>query len=253
MKKLIFIFALIAFIFSVNAQSLVLHQGNQVLTNGEEISFPVDINTNMIGLPTTSIAVENTTNDYVQVKVKKIIIDTVAGSANGFCWGQCFIPRVYISPSPLVLDANELNENSFYAEYWPNGLEGTTSVRYTFFIYTETSGNNYTDSVSVIMHFVVGPASIDQHIMANSTLSNARPNPASSFTNIPYSLPNSFSGEAQIIIKNILGANVYTESLNSSSGKVFVNTADFEPGIYFYSLVINGQIYSTKKLIIKRN
>lgn len=253
MKKLILISALFAFIFSINAQSLVLHQGTQLLTNDQEITFPVDIGLDMLGAPTTSIKVENTTNDYVLVKVKKTIIDTVAGSVNSFCWGQCIDSRSYISPTPLVINANELKEDSFSAEYWPNGLEGTTTIRYTFFIYNETSGKNYTDSVSVIMHFVVGPTSVEQYPMANSILSNARPNPASSFTNIPYSLPSSFSGEAQIIIKNLLGSNVYNESLNNSNGKIFINTADFEPGIYFYSLVVNGQTHSTKKLIVKRN
>ncbi|MDD2412800.1 MAG: T9SS type A sorting domain-containing protein [Bacteroidales bacterium] len=256
MKKLIFISSFIAFFFSINAQSLVLHQGTQLLTNDQEISFPVDINTEMLGSPTTAIKVENTTNDYVLVKVKKTIIDTVTGSRNSFCWGQCFEPRVYTSPTPLIINENETDEESFFAEYWPNGIAGITSVRYTFFIYDSEIVDpdiNYTDSVSVIMHFVVEPASVEQYIKSNSTLSNARPNPASSYTNIPYSLPNSFSGEAQIVVKNILGASVYSESLNSNNGKVSLNTADFEPGIYFYLLVINGQTHSTKKLIVKRN
>lgn len=253
MKKVLLISTIFVLSFSIHAQSLLLHQGTQVLTHDQELTFPVDINTNIIGLPTTSIKVENTTNDYVQVKVKKTIIDTVTGSRNSFCWGQCFDSRVYVSPTPLIINENETNEDSFYAEYWPNGLEGTTTIRYTFFIYNETSGNNYTDSVSVIMHFVVGPASVEQYLMSNSILSNARPNPANSYTNIPYSLPNSFSGEAQVIVKNILGATVFSEFLNNSSGKVSVNTADFEPGIYFYQLVINGQTHSTKKLIVKRN
>lgn len=256
MKKLILISALFAFIFSINAQSLVLHQGTQLLTNDQEITFPVDIGLDMLGAPTTSIKVENTTNDYVLVKVKKTIIDTVAGSKNSFCWGQCFSPTVYTSPNSKIIHENETDEESFYAEYWPNGTAGITSVRYTFYIYNSEITDpdaNYTDSVSVIMHFVVGPTSVEQYPMANSILSNARPNPASSFTNIPYSLPSSFSGEAQIIIKNLLGSNVYNESLNNSNGKIFINTADFEPGIYFYSLVVNGQTHSTKKLIVKRN
>lgn len=252
MKKVLLISTIFVLSFSIHAQSLVLHQGTQVLAHDQEITFPVDINENMVGSPTTSIKVENTTNDYVQVKVKKTIIDTVTGSRNSFCWGQCIDSRLYISPTPLVIDANELNEDSFSAEYWPNGLEGTTTIRYTFFI-CDSFPCNYTDSVSVIMHFVVGPASVEQYLMSNSILSNARPNPANSYTNIPYSLPNSFSGEAQVIVKNILGATVFSEFLNNSSGKVSVNTADFEPGIYFYQLVINGQTHSTKKLIVKRN
>jgi hypothetical protein len=252
MKKVLSFLSFFAFLFSINAQSLVLHQGSQPLTNNQELSFTIDVNTNILGAPTTSLKVENVSSDFIQVKVKKSIIDTVTGSVNAFCWGQCFTERVYLSPTPLVIDANGVDENSFYAEYWPNGFVGTTKIRYTFFVY-EGSNEDYTDSASVIMNFVVTPASVEQYILSNSTLNNARPNPANNFTSIPYSLPNSFNGDAQIVVKNILGSTVFSENLNSNNGKVNVNTSEFDAGIYFYSLVVNSQTFYTKKLIVKRN
>lgn len=252
MKKVLSFLSFFAFIFSINAQSLVLHQGSQALSNDQELSFTVDVNTNMLGAPTTSLKVENVSDDFIQVKVKKTIIDTVTGSENAFCWGQCFVPRVSVSLSPLIIDANDFNEDSFYAEYWPKGLEGTSTIRYTFFVY-EGSDEDYTDSVSVIMNFVVTPASVEQYILSNSTLSNARPNPANNSTSIPYSLPNSFNGDAQIVVKNLLGSTVFSETINNTNGKVNVNTSEFDAGIYFYSLVVNGQTFYTKKLIVKRN
>lgn len=250
MKKVLSILVFFTLIASSFSQSIVLYQGNQVLTNNQVIVITSDVNANMIGSPETLIGVKNSSGEAIPVKVKKAIIDTVTGSVNSFCWGQCFDSRVYYSTSPLYIEAGETDNSSFYAEYWPNGLQGTTTIQYTFFKF-EGNNETITDSASVIISFVINPASVQQFISENSSLSNARPNPASNYTQIPYQLPTSINGEAQIIVKNLLGATVFTENVRNSSGKVYVNTSDFDAGIYFYSLVINNDTYFTKKLIIK--
>lgn len=252
MKKVLLFIVLFSFAHSVFSQSIILYQGSQQLTNNQTITYTSTVDATMIGSPETLIGVKNTSNDIIPIKVKKTIIDTVTGSVNSFCWDQCFDSRVMISPNPIYLEAGETNNSSFYAEYWPNGHTGSTSIQYTFFKY-EGNNETYTDSASIIVTFLINPASVQQFISENSTLSNARPNPASNFTQIPYQIPTNINGEIKIVIKNLLGAQVYTENVKPGNGKISVNTSDFDAGIYFYSLVINNETFFTKKLIIKRD
>lgn len=251
MKKVLSFILLSSFVFAGFSQSIQLYQGGQQLNNNQTITFTSTADVNMIGSPETLIGVKNVSNDVIPIKVKKTIIDTVTGTVNSFCWGQCFDSRVMYSPNPLYIESGETDNSSFYAEFWPNGHTGATSIQYTFFKF-EGDIETIIDSASVIITFVINPASVQQFISENSSLSNARPNPASNFTQIPYQIPSSINGNAQIVVKNLLGASVFTENVKPGNGKIYVNTSDFDAGIYFYSLVINNETYFTKKLVIKR-
>ncbi len=252
MKKVLFSIVFLTLIVLANSQSIKLYKGTQELTNNQIITITSNASVNLVGNPESIIGVKNISGDAIAVKVKKTIIDTVTGSVNSFCWGQCYESRVYYSLSPLYIEPDETNANSFYAEYWPKGYTGTTTIQYTFFKF-DVSNDSILDSASVIISFVINPASVEQFISENSSLSNARPNPASNFTQIPYQIPANINGNAQIVFKNLLGASVFIENLKPGTGKVYVNTSDIDAGIYFYSLVINNETYFTKKLIIKRD
>jgi hypothetical protein len=92
------------------------------------------------------------------------------------------------------------------------------------------------------------PASINNFNKSINNLSNY-PNPASDYTIIDYSVTSTQA--TQLVVKNLLGAVIYSTDLSSSNGKVYINTSDFVDGVYFYSVLNNNTPISTKKLIVR--
>jgi hypothetical protein len=82
------------------------------------------------------------------------------------------------------------------------------------------------------------------------TLSQNTPNPAHKNTRITYSLPTA-TKQAHLLITDAAGKTVKTLQL-STSGVVDLNTSTLSSGLYNYSLVINGQVVDTRKMIIAR-
>jgi len=80
--------------------------------------------------------------------------------------------------------------------------------------------------------------------------SNPFPNPANQQTGISFQLPSP-SSEARIMLRNLLGSVVKEIKVNGSANKVSINTSDLNNGLYFYSILFENKILSTKKLIVK--
>ncbi|MFL5788825.1 MAG: T9SS type A sorting domain-containing protein, partial [Flavisolibacter sp.] len=81
----------------------------------------------------------------------------------------------------------------------------------------------------------------------NINLEQNIPNPARSSTSIGYSIPTN-NGSAQLQIIDNLGRTVKTIQLNSS-GKVNLNLSSLSSGTYNYSLIVDGKVVETKKLV----
>jgi len=79
------------------------------------------------------MAIQNNYSVAKDILVSKEIISETPGHTNTFCWGLCFPPFVFESPDPITLQAGALNENDFSGDLIPNGVEGTTVMKYTFF------------------------------------------------------------------------------------------------------------------------
>lgn len=80
--------------------------------------------------------------------------------------------------------------------------------------------------------------------------SNPFPNPANQQTGINFQLPSPNS-EARILLRNLLGSVVKEIKVTGAENKVSINTSDLNNGLYFYSILFENKIWSTKKLIVK--
>jgi hypothetical protein len=79
---------------------------------------------------------------------------------------------------------------------------------------------------------------------------HAYPNPASGNVTFTYS-SSSQDAASTIMVRNLLGETIKKICLSGSTGKVSFNAGDLTSGIYFYSLVVNGNSVATKKLIVR--
>ena len=186
----------------------------------------------------------NSGTDSLSVKVKKKEVAIVSGSVNTFCWGTCYLPATFESPDPIWIAPDSIS-NGFDAQYNANNHIGVSILLYTFF-----DENNLADSSSVFVKFDGLHSNVPQIVPEKVQFSNASPNPANGYSNISYTLPgNGF--ENRIVVRDMLGNDVFNQMLVENSGTVKIDTYTFSNGVYFYTLIVNGKPYATRKLIIK--
>ncbi len=227
--------------FSFISYSLMLFYNDIEVSNGE-----ININ------ETTSddeikvvINIKNNSEETINVKVRKNVRDDIEGAENTFCLGSCFDPTVTESPTSLTIEAGETTgSDDFYVLFLPHGNTGEAQI--IFDVYNEEFTD---DMVTVTVNFTITPTSIN--ILKKEVSISAFPNPAfgtSLFIN--YNLPQ--LEKVFISIYNILGVQIFNESIINTSGKIEVDINSLPKGIYLYSLESNGRKLITKKLIIAR-
>ncbi|MEI8203963.1 MAG: T9SS type A sorting domain-containing protein [Bacteroidota bacterium] len=245
MKKQYFsLILLISFALISNmviSQNITLSYSGGAIANGGSITVHDLATTPVIS---ANVYITNTTTDTLQLKCRKFVIDTVTGTTNSFCFGLCFGSTTYVSPAPVAFAGGVTDMSSFVGDYSPNGISGTTTIRYLIF-----NVNNLNDTASFIINYYAEPTSVNEYA-ANLISVNAYPNPANSYVSINYDIFKDVSN-AKLIIRNILGKTMKEIPLNSISGRLNVNTEDLDEGIYFYSVAINNDIQNSKKLIIR--
>lgn len=148
------------------------------------------------------------------------------------------------------------SSNYFVAYLQPATISVDDIIEY----YLEAQTNNGKTAVKPItapegfyrIYFKTPPTSLnDVEVKPKDYLFGASPNPASNEVIINfYALE---SNMAEITIYDITGKKCFTEKRNARNGlnSISINVADWESGMYFYSYQLNGQLISTRKLIVK--
>jgi len=85
--------------------------------------------------------------------------------------------------------------------------------------------------------------------LSNAHLDQNSPNPANGSTTINYYLPQN-TGAAALNVTDASGKVLKTFSLSNSSGQVILQTNELRSGTYQYSLIVNGSVIDSKKMII---
>lgn len=230
MKNLFTLIALIFWVFLISQQSLSLsYEGGNIGLNDTVVVFgDSGVYTTMV----VYIYVTNQTNQGLSVKVKKAEIQVVPGSENTFCWGQCYIPTVYVSPDPVVIPAQTTDDHSFWGEYKPMGNLGTSILRYTFFV-----SDNPSDSVSVYVKYTVTPVGITDPAIKSPELI------LDHSTQWLYLVDNN-KEKSEIVFYTVTG-----QKMGVFSTEMFpLFVGNWPQGVYFYSF--NGNLSQAYKLFI---
>lgn len=243
MKKIILSIAvLIASILNIEAQSFSLEWDDVIL--GDTITIKRNSGSSL-ELVFEAIF-HNKTSDSVNIKVARNDILIMEGSVNYFCWEACYPPPIDISGLYMTIPAGGYSEDSdFSGHYEINETIGISLVEYTFY-----NMDNPFENVKIVVKYDSFITGIHDNILSNIRLSEAYPNPATNFVTIDYDMPSEVD-EASVRIVNILGSVVNEQIIESGNKKLRLDVSDLKDGIYFYSIIINDYIFSTKKLIIR--
>jgi uncharacterized repeat protein (TIGR01451 family) len=77
------------------------------------------------------------------------------------------------------------------------------------------------------------------------------PNPFQNNAIIEYFVPYN-SIDAKIVIQDYTGRIVKEMSIESGQGKINVDGTEINPGIYFYSIIANGQLQESKRMVVTK-
>ena len=80
-------------------------------------------------------------------------------------------------------------------------------------------------------------------------LNQNQPNPFAEQTTITYSIPQN-TGNAQILFYDVNGKQIKAVDITSKGkGQLLVYANDLTSGIYSYTLIVDGKIVDTKRMI----
>jgi len=205
------------------------------------------------GLPTDFQIVfeaicNNNTNDTLIIKVAKEELEILDSTINTFCWGgSCYGPMTDTSGNAdTIPPGGSSNIGDFSGDYEPHNQIGTSTIKYTFF-----NIDNPEQKAEVVVIYSASTDGLAEEAMNGGSISEVYPNPANYFVNLDYQLTSKVN-TATVKIFNLLGATVKEAVLERGSNKLKMDVSGLNNGIYFYSVLINGDIYKTKKLIIQR-
>jgi hypothetical protein len=102
------------------------------------------------------------------------------------------------------------------------------------------------DTTQLIMHYTCATAI---HEFEAGIVSHVYPNPAIMQTTIDYTL-TAAPKNAKIVVYNMVGKMVKEMAIENKQGKVTLNIEDLTAGLYFYSIMADGNTSKPGKLMI---
>lgn len=245
MKKILLSIAVLFLtVYYVNAQSFTLEWNGYPYNDGDTITVTPDLYSSAEIL--FEPILNNNTNSGINIEVIRDEITLIEGSVNYFCWDTCYESSVDTSLSMKYIPAGGSSIiGDFAAHYEINETIGISIIAYKFY-----NKSNPDEHILVFVEFDTYPTGVDDNLINNIWISEVYPNPASMFVNIDYDIPNDVE-EASIKIVNMFGIVVKEQGLELGSNHKRMNISELSGGIYFYLLSVNGEMVTTKKLIIR--
>ena len=201
------------------------------------------------------IWVINTGTTALTVKCKKTEIDVLSGTMNTTCWKLC--PSVYdwagaVTSGIVTLGGNQMIETvapgdtikSFAGHYKPENIDGCSLFKYDW--YDENDLNTALASVNVRFIHTTGTCTAGVEESDVNVAIKLLTNPASQKVNIKMSGVVDFS-DFSIEVYDMLGKKVSSISQITTSNTL--NIEEYNKGLYFISIMRNGVLIKTSKLI----
>lgn len=187
----------------------------------------------------------NTSSPYKLAYAKRRVnYHNIPNGFNYFCWTICYSPMVDTSLTSDTLYSMQ-PYTKFHGYMNPNNSSGETSITYTVY-----DADNVSDSTWVTIVYHADVVGIDDvSASGENKISAAAPNPANNFTNLSYSLKNNVQ-TGRIVVYNMLGELIKEVRLDEKQGTIKLNLAGMNTGVYFYSLVADDKVISTRKLVV---
>jgi hypothetical protein len=186
--------------------------------------------------------ITNNGPNSLDVLAERYIQNMSPGHYSYFCWTVCYDTSTYISPSAVTIASG--GTYSLF-EGWA-GTDNTPGHDEVTYRYYDMNGNS--DTLYLVFTYDFNPTGIKEYYANKYGLVVSGPNPAHTFTTVNYSSLG--QKEGKLIISNLLGSKVDEYRLSPKTSTQSVPVSNLKAGIYIMSLVVDGIVTSSKKLIV---
>jgi hypothetical protein len=266
MKKI-----LLSTVFALLITSIAFSQNTIEIYNNNLQSVVDDTITFQHGIDLTSpyndfehkdfVKVVNNTSDTVDIRVRRYERQIIDSTMDYFCWNSCFDAQY--SGSLPVWDVPDI------VTVLPNdtagGVQGYTVYFVPYYrdaISGERIGNNRPGVAVYEYEFYAGESrsslfvkwvfsditSIDENKI-NPVTFKLYPNPAIDQTTLRFEKAIE-SERTQLAVFDLMGKKVMETNLNIGQKEYFLNLSEFNKGIYFVSVISEGVVSKTSKLVV---
>ncbi|SMD43517.1 Por secretion system C-terminal sorting domain-containing protein [Aquiflexum balticum DSM 16537] len=221
---------------------LSTHVGAQVRVLSENTEFSGKIGSSQ----RKSLIIQNESNQENEYFLK-FLRGNVGSSQNiKICIAdKCFDPKKDLSKIKLTLSPNEIFTD-LYLEF----DLGITETRGNFDLHFVNSENLRDVFVIEAVYDVFNP-SVEETNHKDISIGSIYPNPSNRIAQIDYDFKNP-NAVAKISINSFIGNPVAEYILDPVSKSLVINVANFNPGVYFYTLYVDNKNIVTKKLVVKK-
>ena len=228
MKKIILLTAITFQVLFLNAQSLII-TGDNVVYGDPAIEI------------ISHLTLTNNSAQSLDVICEKNVISQPQGADNYFCWGgSCYSSSTIISPDFTTIDAGQFS-TEFQAHFSSfNDPVCTAVIEYCFYPNTDPL-----DATCLTVTYDGTGATVIEESTSH-VISEFYPNPTKGVVYVDYFLNKS----AKLIVMDILGNELKKIQL-SERGPQKINISDLSKGIYFGNILLNNEIVTIKKLIVR--
>ena len=244
MKKILTSICFVSCILYGYSQNIVLLDPNKNVISNSVFDITVASGASV----TNEILVKNAGSIADTIKVVRIVQSADGADQTQFCWGGlCYLYTTNQSSLSLTIapgDTVDYAENGFHGVFIAGAACVTRLVHYRFY-----NIHNFSDSTGVTFRYHCATAGLGELSIGGGNISCAYPNPANSIVSIKYDV-NSTSDKGKIIFYDMLGKAVKEIIISDKQGIAKVNVSDMDPGVYFYTFMVNGKAVGTKKLVI---
>ena len=172
-------------------------------------------------------------------------VDGEPGSYERFCWGPLCYPFGTVASadqgSALVTLAPADTNNTFKADFYPNGVAGVTTIKYCF----QTPGNA-SNAVCHEVTFVVDATS-DVTELPIGVACSLMPNPATDVVTL--TMDRALDGAVEF--RNLVGQVAKRARIQAGVTQQAVNLDGLTEGIWLVSVVSEGRVLATQRLVIR--
>ena len=174
-------------------------------------------------------------------------VDGADGSYERFCWGaSCFNYGTDASPEnpAFLVNLNPGDTTStFVSDFYPNGVVGTSTIRYCF----HEVGAQSSGVCHAITFVVEGTVGVAETPLQSASVTSLSPNPATNAVTVSFDRPI----RGALEFRNLVGQVHKTELVAENGLQQTFSLDGMSSGIWLVTYRVDGVAASTKRLVIR--
>jgi hypothetical protein len=184
-----------------------------------------------------------------QLLIFSVILRGNIGSSQNIkiCFGEsCFDPR----QDPTKIRIN-LSPGEVFTDLYIEFELGITRTNGTFDLHF-FNVDNIRDSFVIEGVYNVSSESTSEDVNHKDIdIGGIYPNPSNRTAQLDYKIKNQ-NANARVVVNSFIGNPIYDFNLDPNQETFIIPVTELNPGVYFYTLIVDNKNIVTKKLVVKR-